>query len=60
MPIKKSMVLLLAFTAGSVCLLVFSFRNVAAPTKKCCQQIKNTGLLSPHNMLTQSIFHLSA
>ena len=66
MPIKKSLVLLLALTLSSVGLLVFSFRtenNFKADSqqhnslKKCCQQSRDNKILSPANIITQSMFH---
>jgi hypothetical protein len=66
MPIKKSLVLLLALTFSSVGLLVFSFRtadNLKADSqqhnslKKCCQQSVDNKTLSPGNIITQSMVH---
>jgi hypothetical protein len=67
MPIKKSLVLLLALTFSSIGLLVFSVRTAnnlkvdsqqRSTLKKCCQQSIDNKALSPGNIIAQSMFHL--
>jgi len=66
MPIKKSLVLLLALTFSSIGLLVFSFRTADnlkvdshqnSSLKKCCQQSADNKFLSPGNIIAQSTLH---
>ena len=64
MPIKKSLLLVLALTVCSVALLVSSFSKTPAPAAcpagKCCQQKSTMNQsASPRDLMTQGMFHLS-
>ena len=65
MPIKKSALLLLALAISSVSLLVFSSDTPTptakgVPKVKCCQQLNKNEVISPWNILSQSMLRSKA